>query len=166
MSDEVFGRPIKEADADKIFDRFMNIKRRCCSKFQEVLANDAEALRYYCGRPGKDPMEEDWAFVFSRESLDHLIKNMDELGADGIFVFYGAKGADDAEPSGNDPDMNGRPTLMMFPSKYHEVEDQMAVEFELFKDRGIQYPGTGGDTLPAKGPAAIPVSFTKGKYYV
>lgn len=167
MSEEKFGRAISEADAQTIFNRWMSIKERCWQKINDALTGDEEAQRYYCGRPGKPKASEDWAFVFDRECIQLLLDNMDEAGADCAFFFHGAKGAKDSQPTepGGPPDPDGRPTLMLFPAKYHEVNGAEEEEFTIFRDRGIQYPGTGGDIPRGKGAYELPAGFTKGKYF-
>lgn len=167
MSDEQYGKPIAEEDAHRMFALYYDIKKRSVPKIQAALAGDDEALRYYCGRPGKDPLAEDWGFVFSRDFLQDLLQKAESQGADCLFVFYGAKRLADLGPEEQQDttERDGRPTLLLIPAVYHEVTNPTDNEFTLLRGDGGQYPGTGGDTIPDGAPVRLPAGFTKGKYH-
>lgn len=175
MADESFGKPIDRATADAYFSRYVGIKQRCMPTFRQVLAADPEARRYYCGDDAGDAVPQDWAFVFDKACLQRIMDNMGKLGADCIFIFHAAKGpqsdakayaAQERSVQSEATTDAGRPTLMIFPAKYHDGVADGAVEFEVFNDDGEQYPGNGGGTLVAGDPVTLPGNFTKGQYHV
>lgn len=173
MSEDVFGLPIDKSNADVLFENFIRIRARTAPLLQKALGSDKEALRYYCGKPDSNPMLEDWAFVFDKAAMEHVMKKLYTGEADCVFMFNGA-------------DAGGKPTLMLFPAKYTEAEEAIAEssmalnqtskktiaapinEFRLFakgKD-GVQHPGTGGGelaTINAK-KIKLPIGFKKGQY--
>lgn len=168
MAEESFGAHIDRPTAERYFKKFMEIKSRSLPKIKQALQGDDDALRYYCGRPeATNPVAEDWAFVFDKESIDRLRNSVISHGADGIFVFYAAKDVSglplQLPPNPNDVD--GRPTLMIFPYKQHEPATANGTEFEILLDDGEQHPGSGGGKADGYEIPSLPDGFTEGQYF-
>ena len=174
MSEYVFGQPISKSEADKLFENFIRIKQRTAGILQEALKGDEEALRYYCGRKEKNPVLEDWAYVFNKASLQHVMKKIDSGEADGVFIFHGmrhaapnvtqAAYADASDASAGET--SGKPIMMIFPAKYIETTDEDAIGFMLLAGDGVEHPGTGGGEITTVDAEEIklPESFKKRQY--
>ncbi len=172
-----FGKPITHDDADLLFDRFIKIKTRSCDKIRDALAGDFEAIRYYCGRTGGVPANEDQAYVFTKESLTAIMNNILAGKADGMILFNGARGWNDSlDENGTPTDVSGRPTLIMFPFYFKTGDDQITPggdgDLIPLLDDGDEHPGTGtnGQTLGLKPLAVVsitplPAAFSSGDIY-
>ena len=143
------GGPISRDDANVLFTRFLEIKDVATPLIRDALrgiANDElrnQAMRYYCGREGLPPLNEDLAYIFDKESLTKIMVRILESKANAFVLFHGARG----EEEGSD-DVPGRPTLMLFPCMLHEVQTANRSEFvvtNLLED-GEEHPGTGGSS--------------------
>ncbi|WP_143307211.1 hypothetical protein [Chitinophaga vietnamensis] len=145
-----FGKPIDVNSATQLFTSYIRIRERSIEKISKALEGDDEAIRYYCGRPDKrlDPLTEDMAFYFDKQTLTSMLTKILEDKADGFVLFHGARPEWDAE-TGEDTSKipKGRPTIMVFPFKCEE--DQVptlreSYSFYNLTDVGEEHPGTGG----------------------
>ncbi len=142
-----FGKPILQADADKMFERSKLIKDRCRDKLLEALAGDEEAIRFYVGkRIGENTFKEDTAFVFTKDSLAKIIGRIIVNEADGMVLFNAARGENDNEVNGEITDSKGRPTVIMFPFKFTKPDQALEDDEDNLTnllDEGFEHPGTG-----------------------
>lgn len=165
-----FGRPIKKEDADILFDRHMDIKKRSVGKIREALGDDEEAIRFYCGREGFG-INDDLAFLFDKSSLIPLMNNILLGKADGFVLFHGTRAKEDnLDENGNPTDISGRPTLILFP--YKEVQTQIngmiqSAIVNILSD-GEEHPGTGSSTdtnLHIPETISLPEMFEPGEFH-
>jgi hypothetical protein len=148
MLSNSYGKSISNADANRHFNLVMQIKQRWHDKLSDLLKDDPEALRYYCGL--ENNFESDLCFVFDKDIIQGLRDKMDEGLADGLVIFNGVREKKDSPiegEEGNFSDIDGRPTLMIFPYKMATPESPKS-KFKLVimngDDEGYEHPGTGG----------------------
>lgn len=144
-----FGRPISKADAERLYKSFIKVKQRTHDKFKESLAGDPEALRFFCGKEDSEPATDDIAYVFDKKAVEHLMAKMTEKEADGLIIFHGIRSKEDSkDDDGKFTDVDGRPTVMLFPYKYADHVAEGATEPDLLvmneDNDGTEHPGTGG----------------------
>ncbi len=149
MLSNEYGRPVTQAQADKHFHEFMKIKKRVHKRLKELLEDDMDALRYYCGLLNE--MTSDLGFVFDKDSIKQITDKMTKGEADGVIIFNGVRKKEDSRigTSNEFSDIDGRPTLMIFPYKISQnPSTETTDEFELrvLTDDGSEHPGTGGGT--------------------
>ena len=161
-----FGGPINRPDADILFNRFVDIKKRSADKIKTALAGDAEAIRFYCGKDDIGVLS-DLAFIFDKETLVPVITRILENKADGFILFNGARAEKDSVDAS---DVDGRPTLILFPYKEGEqpIEGNDRKVIELLLTDGEEHPGTGGspdgDSMKVN-PVTLPLRFLPNEYY-
>ena len=148
MLSNSYGRSISKADSNRHFDLLMKIKERWHEKLKDVLKDDPEALRYYCGK--ENDFKTDLCFVFDKDVIKGLRDKLDKNEADGLVIFSGVREQSDSLIDGTKDqysDTNGRPTLMIFPYVMSSPESAKG-EFKLKvmndDDEGYEHPGTGG----------------------
>ncbi|RYY17296.1 MAG: hypothetical protein EOO04_25620 [Chitinophagaceae bacterium] len=169
LNEKIFGQEILEKDAHVLFKRALDIRNRSRDKLREAFKDDPEAFRFYIGRKNGIHVIEDLAFVFSAKSLTKLMNRILADEADGMVLFTGAREKDDVAGAPN-PDVTGRPTLIMFPFKLTESAEAVVQEFSLTNilSDGYEHPGTGGRGTgpgPLIQQGEIPAIFNSGEVF-
>lgn len=140
-----YGGPISKENANRLFKNYAEIKKRAVTTIvNSSLGDDKQAMRYYCGRMNETRVTDDLCFVFDRESLERLMEKLNASSSDGIVIFNGSRDQKDSpgKVEGTFTDVDGRPTLMMFPFKY-ENKDQPSEMLKISLSDGEEHPGTG-----------------------
>lgn len=144
MGKKSYGKKISKQEADWHFDLLMKIKENTHETLKAHLKD--EALRYYCGKESN--LSSDLCFVFDKKSIRDLLEMLNEKdGADGLVIFNGVRSKEDSREMGSRKytDIDGRPTLMIFP--YKEASPPSATndpDIIIMDEEGYEHPGTGG----------------------
>jgi len=147
MAQPRYGQPVDRPNAHRHFGLFIGVKKRSHGKIKGILNGDDEAIRYYCGKPNTDPVREDLAYIFDKDSLRTILEKLNKNEAHGVAIFNGVRSQTDSEieKTGTYSDVNGRPTLMIFPFKYTVPERKdIDSDLKILLDDGSEHPGTGG----------------------
>jgi hypothetical protein len=171
-----FGRKITQVDAQRMYKSFFKIKKRSLDKFKGPFTDDCESMRYHGGlykqQSGSTQGSQfncsflDMAYVFDRETLNDMLNPPDGKPVpNGIILFHGAREKEDSlldeltkdgdnvlDKDGNKVqqfiDVDGRPTLLVFPFQYTGAEPewttQPSANIAISLDDGLEHPGTGG----------------------
>jgi hypothetical protein len=140
-----FGGRVTKDQANKLFRNRLKIRTRSIDKIAETaLRNDAEAMRYYCGVMDEKKSTDDFCFVFDKAAIKHIIDKISEY--DGIVLFQGARDMEDSMNEKGTTDVDGRPTLIIFPYVWTGKDDQKKMTVML--DDGSEHPGTGTGNPP------------------
>lgn len=170
MSGITFGKKISASQADDHFDLVMQIKKNSHEILKKHIKDDAKSRRYYCGR--EEDANTDLCYLFSKEILVELLKKIEDNQGHGVAIFNGGRFANDTELDVNEKaDIDGRPTVMIFPFKKTGIKaPNFDDEITIIND-GYEHPGTGGkpggkDFEPAKdGKYKLPLSFKRHEIY-
>lgn len=152
-------RRISRKDADRMFNNFIKIKKRCLNTLLESFKHDDDAKRFYCGRHDKTPITEDLAFFFDKSSIERLWNKIKDIDNSGLVIFPGVRSSTDSITDNCETnDVDGRPTLIVFPFQYEEVEEpnKTAGQFNIFLNDGEEHPGTGDGNGTKPSPVSIP----------
>jgi hypothetical protein len=146
------GQPITREQGNKHFETFIRIKKRVVTRFKQLLDGDDEAVRFYCGRKEGLPTKEDIAYIFDKEAIEKILVMLEKNTAHGIIVFSGVREKKDSQIGNTNTfnDVNGRPTVMLFPFAYETPENKNASRLFVALDDGTEHPGTAGDSLKRK----------------
>lgn len=173
MSGATYGKKITKDEANRHFDLVMQIKRKSHGRLKDALKNgDKDAVRFYCGKEGE--YNTDLCFLFSKNIIAALIEAMNNGDVDGIAIFNGVRSKEDSrnESTGAYSDVDGRPTVMIFPykdtgNKNAEGEEEIVI----MGDDGYEHPGTGGKPgggllePNAEGKYELPTSFNRSEVW-
>lgn len=142
-----FGRPIDFENANRLYKSFISIKTRTHERIKNLLKDDPEAQRFYCGRVNHPAGTEDLAFVFDKEAVLNILAKIISNKADGIIIFNGVRSRQDSfeETTGDFTDEDGRPTIMLFPYVHSKQMTNGEPDLEVMNEDGTEHPGTGGN---------------------
>jgi hypothetical protein len=145
MGKKTYGKKISKKEANKHFNLVMQLKKNSFKALGAALKDEKQALRYYCGK--ENGYNTDLCFLFSVEVLDSLLASIKSNGGHGVAIFNGVRSKEDSrdESTGDYSDVDGRPTVMIFPykdtgGKNTEGEEEIVI----LGDDGFEHPGTGG----------------------
>jgi len=153
MAQSRYGEPVDRPNANRHFKLFIGVKNRSHRKIKGILKGDDEAIRYYCGK-SDTPVNEDLAYIFDKDSLRTILSKLYNSEAHGVAIFNGVRSKEDSEieKTGTYSDIDGRPTLMIFPFKYTDPERKdIDSNLKILLDDGSEHPGTGGTGTGSNG---------------
>lgn len=160
-----YGRQVTRTEANRHYKMYANVKTRAREKIRAAMKGDSESLRYYTGDDGTG-LKEDTAYIFDKNSLKKILDMLNKGEADGVAVFNGIRAkSDSVDPvSGGFSDVDGRPTLLIFPYKNKPSAQVTEPDLQILLDDGSEHPGTGGGGTRLNGSATqddeLPEVFT------
>lgn len=160
-----YGERIDKEQGNKHFKAYLDVKRRVLGTLRRAFATDKEAARFFCGKPlpangnsngnttVQKPVIDDSVYIFDKDAIMHTLQLLIDDKADGIAIFNGVRNQE-IDKSQADED-NGRPTLVIFPYKYENLEGKRSESFLkiMLDDGGSEHPGTGGSGIGGDGKA-------------
>lgn len=156
MSVNKYGKRITRAQAQEHFKSYIDLREKGIDRIKSSL-NTNELKRFYLGRPGKDPLREDLAYVFDKNALEKILEKLNSGEANGIIIFNGVRASEGATTGSEHQTEKGRPTLMIFPYVEKVIEDQTVLSIITSSAKatrddddeiGAEHPGTGGSGTP------------------
>lgn len=160
MSVNKYGKRITRLQAQEHFKNYIDLRQKGIEKIEPSL-NSNELKRFYMGRPGKEPLREDLAYVFDKDALGKILELLNSEKADGIIVFNGVRASEGATQGSEHATEKGRPTLMIFPYAEQVIADQTVLSIITSTSKGTrdgddeigaEHPGTGGSGTPPDEP--------------
>lgn len=151
-----YGKPVTRIQANRHHKMYVDVKMRSRNSISQAVKADSESLRYYTGNTGTG-LKEDIAYIFDKKSLEKILDMLNKGQANGVAIFNGVRAkADSVDPStGVSSDVDGRPTLLIFPYIHIAGSSLTEPDLRILLDDGSEHPGTGGGGTTLQG---VPVA--------